>query len=396
MKKWLILPVLLAAGALGYYYWNTHHKATPVAQNPGRPATATIEARNISFILTSAGDIGPADQVSVRPEINGKISVLPVDIGDQVKKGELLFALDDTDLQSQRSSCLTDIEGTKLQVQKCHRNYDRSEQLYQAKLISQETYEDTKTDFQVATNTLEKAEKALRLVDDQLSKTRIVAPFDCTILTRPVSMGQAVSGSGGFNAGTEVLTIANLHDMIVNAHVNQADVTRMVSGQVVDLEVEAVPGLKFKGTVSRIAPQATLKNNIKGFAAQILLKDIDPRVRPGMTANLSIPLASAENVVAVPLAAVFTEMNERYVYVKKDDAFEIRMIRLGVVDYQFAEVLDGLKTGEVVSMVRPPEAAELKMPPTLAKPEKKSTVLIAPADGASTNRAANVGKRAVL
>src|SRR5258707_12486378 len=112
--------------------------------------------------------------------------------------------------------------------------------------------------------------------------TRIVAAFDWPVLTRPVSVGQAVSGSAGFNSGTEVMTIANLKNMIVSAHVNQADVTRMKTGQQVDLEVEAVPGLKFKGLVDRIAPQATIKNNIKGFETQILLKAIDPRVRPGM------------------------------------------------------------------------------------------------------------------
>jgi hypothetical protein len=68
-----------------------------------------------------------------------------------------------------------------------------------------------------------------------------------------------------------------------------------------------VPGLKVVGVVERIAPQATIRNNLKGFSARILLRDADPRVRPGMTANIKIPVASADNVVAVPLAAVFTE-----------------------------------------------------------------------------------------
>lgn len=402
MKKWLFLPVLAAAGVLGYAYWNNNQKAKGPAPMSAHPSTAVVETRNISFVLTSAGDVGPADQVSVRPEINGKILVLPVDIGDQVKKGDLLFALDDRDLQTQRSSCLTDIEGTKLTVEKTRRNYERSKALYTERLLSQEVYEDAKTEFEMAENSLEKSRKGLSIVDDQLSKTRIVAPFDCTILTRPVSMGQAVSGSGGFNSGTEVLTIANLKDMIVNAHVNQADVVRMVPGQIVDLEVEAVPGLKFKGTVDRIAPQATIRNNIKGFAAQILLKNIDSRVRPGMTANLSISLVSADHVVAVPLAAVFTEMNERYVYIKKDETYEIRSIQIGVADYQYAEVLNGLTAGETVSLVRPPEAADLKPPTPVAAPaapvhseKSHSAQLGSPASGGASN-AASSGKRTVL
>ncbi|WP_040549890.1 efflux RND transporter periplasmic adaptor subunit [Pedosphaera parvula] len=396
MKKWLIIIVVLAAGGAGYFYWNKNSKARPAGQSPARPTTAIVESRSIQFVLTSAGDIGPADQVSVRPEINGRISLLPVDIGDQVKKGELLFALDDQDLQTDRASRLTDIEGAKLTVEKTHRNYERNQRLSEAKLISQEVFDDGKTDYDLAQNALERSQKALRVVDDQLSKTRIVAPFDCTVLTRPISIGQAVSGSGGFNSGTEVMTIANLKEMIVNAHVNQADVTRMKMGQTVDIEVEAVPGLKFKGTVQRIAPQATIKNNIKGFAAQIFLKNIDPRVRPGMTANLTIPLISADNVLAVPLAAVFTEQGDRYVYVKKEDNFEVRPIQIGVADFQYAEIVDGLASGETVSLVRPSDVPE----PNPGKKKKKKAddakVKAAQNTTDKTTNTASSGKRAVL
>jgi HlyD family secretion protein len=149
----------------------------------------------------------------------------------------------------------------------------------------------------------------LNLVEDRLSKTKIMAPFDCTVLTRPVSVGQAVSGSGGFNSGTEVMTIANLNEMIITAHVNQSDVTRLKDKQVVDIQVESVPGLKMKGTIERIAPQATIRNNLKGFDARIVIRKIDSRVRPGMTANLSIPVVSTLDTLAVPIAAIFSEAN---------------------------------------------------------------------------------------
>lgn len=397
MKKWLVILAILAAG-VGYYYWHKGGKDKSAAVNPARPTTAEVASRSIQFALTAAGDIGPADQVSVRPEINGRISILPVDIGDQVKKGDLLFALDDQDLQTDHASRITDIEGSKLSVEKTRRNFERNKKLFEDKLISQEVYDDAKTDYDLAQNALDKAQKALRQVEDQLSKTRIVAPFDCTVLTRPVSIGQAVSGSGGFNSGTEVMTIANLKDMIVNAHVNQADVTRMKIGQTVDIEIEAVPGLKFAGTVQRIAPQATIKNNIKGFAAQIILKDIDSRARPGMTANLTIPLISADNVLAVPLAAVFTEQGERYVYVKNAEGFDTRPVQIGVSDFQFAEVLNGLTAGEIVSLVRPADAPEAKL--DKAKVKAKTTVAgVAKAEGTNAAKATPVvdtGKRSVL
>jgi HlyD family secretion protein len=229
--------------------------------------------------------------------------------------------------------------------------------LYDQKLIAQELYEDTKTKFELARNELDRSQKSLDLDIERLKKTDVRAPFDCTILTRPVSAGQAVSGSGGFNAGTEVLTLANLTDLSINAHINQADVTRLRVDQEVEVQIEAVPGLRIIGRVERLAPQATIKNNIKGFAARILLKDVDKRVRPGMTANITIPVASADSVVAAPLASVFTELNpetkqlERYAWVKKDeDDWERRTIQIGVSDYFYAEVTKGLNPGDVVSL----------------------------------------------
>jgi hypothetical protein len=132
----------------------------------------------------------------------------------------------------------------------------------------------------------------------------------------------------------------------------------------VEIGVEAVAGLRVFGVVERIAPQATLKNNIKGFATRIALKNVDQRVRPGMTANIKIPVASADNVTAVPLSAVFTERNadsgrfERFVYVKADDALSKRNVKVGVSDYFFAEIQEGLTAGEIVSLEMPKEERE--------------------------------------
>ena len=353
MKK-VVIIVAVVVGMAGAGYLFLGRQKTPAVLDAAHLNTAKIELRNINFAVTAAGEIGPDDMVSVRPEINGRVSALPVDIGDKVTNGTVLCSLDDSDLQTERSSQITQIEGAKLQVEKARRNYERNKDLHANHLVSQEVYDDSVTDYELAKNAVELAQRSLSQVEDKISKTRIMAPFDCTILTRPVSVGQAVSGSGGVGGGTEIMTIANLKEMIITAHMNQADVPRLKMGQPVDVEVEALPGMKIKGTVERIAPQATIKNSIKGFATQIRLKNLDPIVRPGMTANMIIPLQSAENAVAIPLAAVFSEENERYTFVRMENGeFEVRPIRIGVADFQYAEVLEGLRNGDVVSMVRP-------------------------------------------
>jgi HlyD family secretion protein len=394
MKKFLVLIAIAGVGLGGYYGWQNWQKTSASSAGPERATTATAELRNINFAVNAAGEIAPAEQVSVRPEINGLVELLPVDVGDQVKKDALLFRLDDKLLQQQRASNLTDIEKAKLNVAKAERDYKRAQQLLADKLISQEVYDDTKTAFDLSRNALERSQKDLNLTDEQLTKTVVRAPFDCSVLTRPVSMGQAVSGSGGFNSGTEVLTIADLNSMVINAQVNQADVPRLKVGGTVEVTVEAVPGLKVNGVVERISPQATIKNNIKGYPARILLKHVDPRVRPGMTANVKIPVASADNVTAVPLSAVFTEKNpdtsqmERFVYVQQGEAFEKRNVKVGVSDYFFAEIQDGLKAGDVVSLELPKEEREKKAK-QLASQKKSGGDTPTLASSTSTNRSGN-------
>ncbi|MFM8360050.1 MAG: efflux RND transporter periplasmic adaptor subunit, partial [Verrucomicrobiota bacterium] len=356
MKPVLVLLLLGLLGGGGWYAWQQRQALRPSAAAVSSARSATIETRNIRFAVSAAGDIGPAEQVSVKPEVNGRIEELPVDVGDFVKQGRLLFRLDDRDLQIEKESQDKAVERTRLELDQAQREFKRAEELFQGKLISQELYEDARTAFDLAKNSLDRAQKTLDLVLDKLRKTRVVAPFDCTVLTRPVSVGQAVSGSGGFNSGTEVLSIANLNDLVINAHINQADVTRLVQNQEVEVTVEAIPGLKITGTVERLAPQSTIKNNIRGFAARILLKDAGKQIRPGMTANISIPVASAENVVAAPLAAVFTETNpdtrqmERYVWLRKSEGWERRPVQIGVSDYFFVEVTRGLSAGDEVAL----------------------------------------------
>lgn len=371
---WLVAAVLALAGGV---YWakqkfpktfSERDTNSDGARPSSVPTTFVSAIRDIHFAVTAAGDIGPLDAVSVRPEIGGLISKLTLDIGDKVKKGDVLFELDDKDLQTEKVSRKTEIAGArlavetqKLQLEKAKLNFDRVKGLFEGKLVAQEDYDNaridhdlTKNSLDIALNRLETAQTALQQVEDKLLKTVIRASFDCTILTRPVSVGQAVSGSSGFNSGTEVFTVANLADMVITAHINQADVTRLKVGQAVTVEVEAVAGLKLVGQVDRIAPQATFKSGVKGFSTRILLKNAEGAVRPGMTANLSIPLISSSNVLAIPLGAVFHEQSDRFVWVKHDnDSLERRPVQLGVADFDFVEVTQGLQTGEVVSLIAP-------------------------------------------
>ena len=360
MKNIIIVALLVAVGVSGYFQWQGKEQPNSnKARGQNRKTTATIEQLDIDFTVRVAGEISPADKVSVRPEVHGKIAELPVDISDRVVKGDLLFRLDDKDLKIEIDSRKKQIDSATLQLEQAKSEFERSKQLFSEQLISTEIFERAKTNYEQALISRDRSQNDYQLSLEKLSKTSVLAPFDCTVLSRPVSIGQAVSGTGGQSSGTEVMEIADLNNLIIQAHVNQADVARMNKEQPVKIEIEAITDLIIDGIVERIAPQATIRNSIKGFSTRIKLLTSNPAIIPGMTASISIPVASADNVVAAPLAAIFTERNETeqrteiFAYVKNGEVFDKTMLDVGVNDLNHTEVLRGLKVGDVVAIEKP-------------------------------------------
>ncbi len=363
MKNVFIVLLGIAAAYFAYLQFGTNEKQndTSTKKFKERKTTSEIEARDINFSVTVAGEISPAEKVSVRPEVNGKIAELAVDISDFVAKGELLFRLDDKDIRIEIDSRKKQIDSANLQLTQAKKEFERSKQLFADDLVSKEIFETSKNKFELSEISRDRAQNDYDLTEEKLSRTSVLAPFDCTVLSRPVSIGQAVSGSGGQSGGTEVMEVADLKNLIILSHVNQADVSRMKKNQNVSIEIEAVADLVVNGFVERIAPQATIKSGIKGFSTKIRLLNTDSRVIPGMTATINIPVADSKGVVAARLASIFTERNEAeqktetYAYVKnaQNDSFVKQMIEVGVNDLSFAEVLRGLKIGDVVSLEKP-------------------------------------------
>src|SRR5689334_19584859 len=135
MKKWVIIALIIVLGGAWAYRKSPAWRAkTEVATLDQRPKTAVVEQRDIRFSVPAAGEISPAEQVSVKPEINGRIEVLPVDIGDDVKKGQVLFTLDDKELRNEKASRATEIERARLQLQQAERNYKRAAELSEGSL----------------------------------------------------------------------------------------------------------------------------------------------------------------------------------------------------------------------------------------------------------------------
>lgn len=354
MKKLPVLVVVTVLGVGAWYAWGYRAPDIKAEQTVSERLTARAELRDIDFAVDVSGDVTPASQLDVKPEVGGKLKALHVEPGDFVKEGQVLVEIDDRDLLTERDSALTEIEGAKLGMERSQRNFERAKDLFESELISREVYDNLSSEFAIAENSLVKAQRRLQLVDDKLRKTKVVAATDGTVLTVPVLEGQVVIAAASVNSGTTLMTIANLSKLLVETHINQVDVARIELNQQVKLRADSLRDSSMGATISFIAPVATVKNNVKGFQVQALIDRPNPRLRPGMTVNMNIPIASADDAVSVPIAAVFRgEGNAKVVYVRNGEATEQREVKVGVTNIEYAQILQGIEPGEQILLIDP-------------------------------------------
>ena len=355
MKKVFVLVILISLVTGGLWVARSK-KNLPLAGDPviAEKYVAKAERRDINYVIEVTGDVIPDYQLDVRPEVGGKLRALHVEPGQRVKKGEALCEIDDTDLMNQRRAAVTEMDGSKLDVEKNRKNFERSKSLFASKLVSSEVFDNLSSDYELSKNRLSKAQRQVETIDDNLRKTKIVAPMDGTVLNVNVIEGQVVVAAASVNSGTSLMTIADLSKLLVDTNVNQIDVARLKANQKVKLTSESLKDTNMEAIVNFIAPIATVKNGIKGFQVQALIEHPDLRLRPGMTVSMSIPVASAQEAVSVPISAVFKdENNAKIVYVKHGDSTEKREVKVGVTNLDFAEIKSGIQPGEEILLVEP-------------------------------------------
>ncbi|MDR3401648.1 MAG: efflux RND transporter periplasmic adaptor subunit [Chthoniobacter sp.] len=357
MQKILLILAAVAAIGGGVYAGKGKLFSRQNDQDMPDKFVARAEKRDIDFSVEVSGDVMPATQLDIKAEVGGKVKKLHVLPGQTVKQGDVLAEIDDSVLLTDKDGALTEIDGAKLAMEKAKKNYERSRDLFEQKLVSRELFDNTTAEFQIAENDLVKAQKKLQQVDDQLHFARVVAPSDGTVLTVPVVEGQVIIAAASVNSGTTLMTIADLRKLLVQTHINQVDVARIELSQPVKLRAESLKDLEMEASISFIAPVATVTNNVKGFDVQALIEKPNPRLRPGMTVNMTVPIAKADDALSVPISAVFKgEGNTKIVYVRKGETTEKRLVKVGVTNIEHAQILEGVSEGEQILLVEPDKA----------------------------------------
>ncbi|MGD9495423.1 MAG: efflux RND transporter periplasmic adaptor subunit, partial [Armatimonadota bacterium] len=247
-----------------------------------------------------------------------------------------------------------------------------------------------KQEIESAMAELARTQSALDEVQYNFEYTTIVAPRDGVVLAKHVEEGTVIpAGTAALAQGTAIVTLADITEMYVLAEVDEVDISRVALNQPVDISVETLPNAQITGHVDKIFPQGQEEENVVYFPVRIKIDKLHPDLRPGMTADVSILIAERENVLLVPDAAIDRSGGRAVVQVVETEGAEPvdRPVRVGVTDYEQAEIISGLKVGEKVLL--PPAATEMPTggpggpgrPPGAAGTARRATGMIGRARG---------------
>ncbi len=352
----LTLGVLAALGWGGHWVWKQISPGLFGNKREEKVTTAKVKPATIAEEIVSVGRIRAVFSTELRAEINGRITKLIATDGQQVKKDQEILKLDQTDWLTQLMEADHNIIVAKLQAERAQRDFDRQSDLKRRALITDKDFEEARISFALADNNSAICEARAANLRDKLAKTIITAPHGGTLLFKDLTEGQVITSAASQNGGTLLGEVADLSALMVRTNINEIDVARLKVGDAAHVRIDPLRGLTLNGIVRRIATSATESqvDRTRLFPIDVVLDASDARLRPGMSATVTFTLARAENTPALPLTSVFSNADSvRYVFVKKGENYEARVIETGIADTRRIQVLAGLEVGDEVALTRP-------------------------------------------
>lgn len=315
--------------------------------------TAQVSRQNISSLVTCTGSLEPISQVDVGTQVSGRVEKIYVDFNSIVKKGDLLAELDQTVLAATLASAQSSMASAKSQLDYQQKNFERYKTLFEKQLVSSSDFESAEYNYQTAKNNYDVSRNSYQTASTNLSYAKIYSPIDGVVLSREVEEGQTVAAS--FSTPT-LFTIANdLTKMRVIANVDEADIGNVEAGQRVSFTVDAYPGTVFDGDVTEVRQSATTTNNVVTYEVVINSPNPDLKLKPGLTATVSIYTLEKNDVLAIPTEALsFSPENEtakngsRQVWVLNGANIASKTIEIGSRTGTLTEVISGLSEGETL------------------------------------------------
>ena len=336
---------------------------------------AKVETTDISTTVTATGTIEPVTSVDVGTQVSGIVSKLYVDYNSVVKAGQVIAELDKSNLTSELNSARANLASAKaslasleseLSYQK--ENYQRQKTLHDKGLISDDAFDQAYKSYVQSTQSVSQQRQMVVQSGENVKKATtnlgyatITSPIDGVVLSKEVEEGQTVAAS--FNTPTLFKIARDLTDMRVIADVDEADIGTVQVSQRVEFTVDAYPDDVFEGQVTQVRQQATTENNVVTYQVVISAPNEDLKLKPGLTANVTIYTSEKKGVLAIPSKALRFAPNEALiaddetidnkdvpvkVWMKDGKVFKALPIVTGLTNGTVTEVVSGLKEGQEI------------------------------------------------
>ncbi len=344
-------------------------------------ATENVVKGDVSNSITATGTIEPVTEVEVGTQVSGIIDKIYVDYNSIVKKGELVAEMDKVTLESELESARATYDGSKAEFDYQQKLYDRNRALHEKQLISDTDYDETVYNYQRAKSTLDQNKAALAKAERNLSYATITSPIDGVVTSKDVEEGQTVAS--GYETPTLFTIAADLTKMQVVADVDEADIAGVVDGSRVTFTVDAYPDDVFEGVVRQVrlgstnstssSSSSSSSTTVVTYEVVITADNPDLKLKPRLTANVTIYTQTKENVLVVSNKALRFTPNKEIVGKRKindtnathklwtleNNTFTAHAVSTGITDGTHTEITGGIGEGTAVvteTVVRSNEA----------------------------------------
>ncbi len=355
-KKIYIIPAVIVAIAIAAYFLMGGKKEAGVTY-----VTATVQNSSLTTSVTATGTIEPVTSVTVGTQVSGIVAHLYVDYNSIVKKGQVIAELDKTNLLSELASARANLSSAQSNLAYQKSNYERQKTLYDKGLISANDFEQARLSFEQAQQQVRTNTENVKKAETNLGYATITSPIDGIVLSKAVEEGQTVAAS--FST-PELFTIAqDLTNMQVIADIDEADIGDVKEGERVNFTVDAYPDDTFEGRVTQVRQVATTESNVVTYEVVISAPNADLKLKPGLTANVTIYTQELNNVLTVPTKALKFTPNEKMltkeqsiadcqgaskVWTLEGNVFKAIAVETGLTNGINTEITKGLKAGQKV------------------------------------------------
>lgn len=369
-KKALVIAAIAAIAALAVWLLSGGKKEEKITFD-----TAAVAPANIMNSITATGTIEPVTSVTVGTQVSGIVSKLFVDYNSVVKKGQVIAELDKTNLMSQLNTAKTQLATAQSQLNYQTANYKRYKTLFEKGLVAADDFDNAKLSYTQAKEQVVSAKEEVQRAQTNLGYATITSPIDGVVLSKSVEEGQTVAAS--FST-PELFTIAqDLTNMQVVADVDEADIGDVKEGERVTFTVDAYPDDTFEGEVKQVRQEATTTNNVVTYEVVISAPNADLKLKPGLTANVTIYTAERKGVLSVPSKALrFIPQKETVGKMKIVDAANAKnkvwtiegnsivahKVNIGMTDGTNTQIVGGIAEGTKVITGLNVTGGEEKMP----------------------------------